>query len=117
MSDYFEQTRLAVLWTSQDREVALKMAFMYAKNAKLRGWFDEVKLIIWGPSAKLLVEDTELSDYVKVLIDTGIDVIACKACADTYGASEKLREFGINVFLVGEEFTKILQSDWKVITV
>jgi hypothetical protein len=49
-------SKLAVLWTSGDPDVAEKMAFMYTYNAKKQGWFDEVVLIVWGPSAKLLSE-------------------------------------------------------------
>ena len=51
------KNKLAVLWTSGDPEVAEKMAFMYTYNAKTQGWFDEVVLIIWGPSAKLAAEN------------------------------------------------------------
>ena len=39
-------SKLAVLWTSGDPEVAEKMAFMYTYNAKKQGWFDEVVLIV-----------------------------------------------------------------------
>ena len=33
---------LVVLWSSGDKEVATKMAFMYTLNAKLRGWRKDV---------------------------------------------------------------------------
>ena len=39
-------SRLAVLWTSGDPEVALNVAFMYTLNARRQGWFDEVTLIV-----------------------------------------------------------------------
>ena len=51
--------KLVVIWSSGDREVALHMVFMYSKNSKLKGWWDEVTLVVWGPSAKLLAEDEE----------------------------------------------------------
>ena len=111
------KSRLAVLWTTDNREAALKMVFMYTKNAKKQGWFDEVRLIIWGPSAKLLTEDEELKSYFADIIGVGVDVIACKACSDYFGTSEQLEELGVNVFYVGEEFTNILKSDYKVLTV
>ena len=111
-----QQDKLLVLWTSPDREVALKMAFMYTKNSKLKGWWDEVKLLVWGPSAKLLAEDQELQAYVKVMMDTGIEVFACKACSDRYGVSDILEGLGVNVFFVGERFTELLKSDWKVLS-
>ncbi len=46
-----------IIWTSGDRDVAIKMVFMYAKNAKLKGWWNDVTMVIWGPSAKLLSQD------------------------------------------------------------
>ncbi|WP_197092805.1 hypothetical protein [Labilibaculum euxinus] len=56
--------KLAVVWTSGDRDVALKMVFMYTYNAKKMGWWDEINLIVWGPSSKLLCEDAELQEYI-----------------------------------------------------
>lgn len=109
--------KLAVLWTSADREVALNMVFMYSLNAKKKGWFDEVKLIVWGPSAGLLANDTELREYLTEMIEVGVEVIACKACADSYSASDKLTKLGVNVFYVGEAFTEILKSDYKLLSV
>ncbi|TCO70689.1 hypothetical protein, partial [Marinisporobacter balticus] len=55
--------KLVVLWTSGDREVAFKMVFMYTLNAKLKGWWKDVTLIVWGPSSKLLSEDAEVQVY------------------------------------------------------
>ena len=51
-----DNNKLAVLWTSGDPEVAEKVCFMYTNNAKKQGWFDEVVLIVWGTSSKLLCE-------------------------------------------------------------
>lgn len=110
-------SKLAVLWTSADREVALNMVFMYTKNAKLKGWFDEVKLIVWGPSAKLLAEDFELQAYFRNMVEIGVESIACKSCADSYGVSDALEKLGTNVFYVGEAFTQILKDEYKMITV
>ncbi len=111
-----EPQNLLVVWTSGDKEVALKMVFMYTYNAKKNGWWEGVRLLVWGPSAKLLSEDTQLQDYVKKMKEEGVDVIACKACADSYGVSEKLEAIGIKVFYVGQDFTKALKSDWKTVT-
>jgi hypothetical protein len=112
-----ERSKLAVLWTSADRDVALKMAFMYTKNAKKNGWFDDVKLIVWGPSSKLLAQDFEIQAHLKNMIELGVEVIACKSCSDSYGVSEALEDFGVNVFYAGEAFTEILKSDFKTITI
>ncbi|MHB8076425.1 hypothetical protein [Desulfosporosinus fructosivorans] len=47
------------------------MAFMYTLNSKLKEWWDEVSLIVWGPSAKLLAEDTNLQQYIGKIKDAG----------------------------------------------
>jgi hypothetical protein len=107
---------LAVLWTSGDPEVATKVAFMYTLNAKRQGWFDEVTLIVWGPSAKLLSENLELQTAVTEMAGVGVQVVACKACADSYDVSDTLEGLGIDVKYMGQPLTEMLKGDWKVIT-
>jgi len=109
-------SRLAVLWTSGDPEVATKVAFMYTLNAKRQGWFDEVRLIVWGPSAKLLSQNAELQEAVVGMAEEGVEVVACQACADSYGVSEILGGLGIEVKYMGQPLTEMLKGDWKVIT-
>lgn len=111
-----EPSRLAVLWTSGDPEVATRVAFMYTLNAKRQGWFDEVTLIVWGPSAKLLSENAELQEAVAGMAEVGVEVVACRACADSYGVSEALEGLGIEVKYMGQPLTEMLKGDWEVIT-
>jgi hypothetical protein len=111
-----DPSRLAVLWTSGDPEVATKMAFMYTLNAKRQGWFDEVTLIVWGPSSKLLSENAELQEAVKGMAAEGVEIVACKACSDGYGVSEILEGMGIDVKYMGEPLTEMLKGDWKVLS-
>ncbi len=114
MSD--ETDRLIVLWASGDREVALKMVFMYTFNAKDRGWWKDITLIVWGPSAKLLSEDETLKDYIVKMKKAGVELEACKACADMYGVSEELERLGIDVKYMGTAFTEYLKSKNRIIT-
>jgi len=108
---------LVVVWSSGDREVAGKMAFMYALNAKRRGWWKYVSLIVWGPSAKLLTEDSELQDRIEEMREAGVGLLACKACSDSYGVSESLEKLGVEVQYMGEPFTQILKDEYqRVIT-
>jgi len=108
--------KLIVLWTSDDKEVALNMVFMYTLNAKKREWWKEVCLIIWGPSSKLLSEDLELQGYITQMKEVGVEIEACKKCADNYGVSSKLEELGIDVKFMGVPFTEYLKNEYKVIT-
>ncbi len=111
-----KMSKLAVLWTTDNREVALKTAFVYVYNAKRLGWWDTINFIIWGPSAKLLAEDKELQDYLKKMKDEGVILLACRQCADSYGVSEKLDSLGVEVKYMGEPFTDYIKMDWKVLT-
>ena len=111
-----ETSRLGVVWTSGDRDVALKMVFMYTLNAKRRSWFDDVRLVVWGPSAKLLTEDEELQQEVGNMKEEGVELVACKACADSYGVSEALEALGVEVKYMGVPLSDMLKQDWKVVT-
>lgn len=110
---------LVVLWTSGDREVALKMAFMYTFNSKRFKWgWKNVTLVVWGPSAKLLTEDKELQERILDMKERGVKLLACKKCSDLYGVSNALRQLGIEVKYMGKPLTDYLRDDnCRVITI
>lgn len=119
--DMTEQTvsnddKLVVVWTSGDREVALKMTFLYTYNAQRNAWWKDITLLIWGPSGKLLTEDIELQDDVKKMQEAGVHIIACKGCADSYGISDKLEALGVTVRYTGVELTNYIKENRHVIT-
>jgi len=110
-------TKLVLVWTTADREVAMNMILMYGRNARRLGWWDQVNLLVWGPSGPLLLADEELKVEIKAMIDEGVEVIACKACADRYGISDALSEISVKVFYTGEALTNAVKSpDWAVLT-
>ena len=111
-----EEPGLIILWTSADREVALKMVFMYALNAKRNGWWQNVTLIVWGPSAKLAGKDKEIQESLISMKDQGILLEACKACSDMYGVSRDLSELGVDVKWMGVPLTDYIKGNYKVLT-
>lgn len=118
--EHFDHTKepdeLYVMWTSGDREVALKMVFMYTLNSRLKAWWPHVTLIIWGPSAKLLTEDEELQEKVRTMLHAGVAIVACKACSDAYGASAFLEGLGVEVKYMGQPLTQLLKDRKTLIT-
>lgn len=108
--------KLVVLWTSGDRDVALKVCFMYTQAAKKNGWFDEVRLVVWGPSAKLLSEDKELQQKIADMQKAGVEVMACVVCANMYGVADDLKAMGIEVKGMGAPLTEMLKSGWNQLT-
>ena len=109
-------SRLAVIWSSADPDVAKRVCFMYTHAAKKQKWFDEVTLIVWGPSARLLAGDKDLQAEVKAMAADGVNVVACQACADSYGVTPQLRALGVEVKYMGKPLTDMLKDGWKVLT-
>jgi len=108
---------VAIVWTSGDPDVAHRMVLMYAGAAKRNKWFSEVRLVIWGPSQRLVVGDKDILASIKRLQESGVVVEACLACADMYGIADDLREAGLEVKYMGQPLTQWLQSDsWAVMT-
>ena len=89
---------------------------MYTLNSKLRNWWSEVRLIIWGPSSKLLSEDKDLQDEIQKMKNAGVILEACKACADKYGVSVHLEHLGIDVKYMGQPLTDYIKTGKKIIT-
>jgi len=111
-----EPQGVVVIWSSGDRDVALQLVFMYTLNSRLKGWWDQVRLVVWGPSAKLLAQDRELQARLAQLKEAGVELLACKACSDNYGVSDKLAELGVEVIFMGQPLTRMLKEGWSVIT-
>lgn len=112
-----EPNELYILWTSGDREVALSMVFMYAFNSKTKGFWDDVCLIVWGPSAKLLSQDEELQGRVRQMIEAGVKVEACIACANMYGVTKILESLGIEVKGMGQPLTQLMKEGKKILSI
>ena len=110
------EARLAVLWTSGDLEVAEKMVMIYAYNAKKYGWFDRIKFIVWGPSTKLLSQTPKLQQWIKKMKNIGVELFACKWCAEQYKVSAQLKNMGIEVIYYGKPLSELIKTGWKVMT-
>lgn len=109
--------KLNILWVNDNPVTAHTMVFMYAINAKLNNWWDEVNIIIWGPTAKLVAEDKSIQEKIKQAKKSGVNVYACIACATQLGVVEKLKELDIIVKGMGIPLTEIIKSDEKLITI
>lgn len=109
-------SRVMIIWTTDNKETALNTVFMYAKNAVLYNWLDEVELIIWGPSSRLTVEDEDIQEELKVMANVGVKIKACVACASRYGVKEKLRELGFEVIPMGPVLSEEIKSGRTILT-
>ena len=108
--------KLAVLWVSGDPDVAEKSCLMYTHAAKRNGWFDEVVLIVWGSSSRLLAENEALQEKVKAMKKDGVILEACIACSNMLGVTEELQALGIDVKGMGVPLSDYLKQGYHVLT-
>lgn len=108
--------KLHLLWTTGEKEVAMKVVFPYLLNAKANGWWEDINLIIWGPSARLCAQDNDIQGLLRDVLDSGITVEACQACTDAYRVTTRLKELDVVIRYMGGPLTDYLKTDAKVIT-
>ena len=109
-------TKVFVILSSADREIALEVGLVYPLNAAKNKWMDEVKVIIFGPSEKLAAYDTEVQAMLKELQEVGIEIMACKWCADRMNITAPLEKVGIKVVYVGPIISQLLKDGWASLT-
>jgi len=109
-------SKVFVILSSGDREVALEVGLVYPLNAKTKGWMDEVKVIIFGPSEKIAANDAEVQAKLKEMQKAGVEVMACKWCADRMNITDKLEAAGIKVVYVGSIISDLLKDGWASLT-
>ncbi len=108
--------KLVIVWTSDDRDAALKMVFMYALNSKLKNWWDDITFIVWGPSAYLISHDYELQEYLQRMKEEGVKLEACITCANMYGVAQGLLDMGIDVKAMGPVLTQYIKEGRNILT-
>ncbi len=108
---------LVILWTNADEVTFDKMVRMYAVNSLRKNWWGKVTIIIWGRTASLTAESGMVQEGIRELQEAGVEISACKACADGLGVSNILESLGIELKYWGEGLTKILKEDQKLLTI
>lgn len=111
------KTHLYILWTNDNPVTAENMVFMYAINSLVYDWWEEVTLIIWGATAKLVIENAVIQKYIKKALDAGVHISACKACADQLGVAKDLDKLQIEVKYWGIPLTEILKNNEALLTI
>ena len=105
------------MWTNDNPITAEKMVFMYTINSLAHGWWDNVTLIIWGATVKLVVKDDHIQALIKDALAAGVHITACKACANQLGVTDTLEKLQIEVKFWGQPLTAILKGNERLITV
>lgn len=111
------KNKLNILWTNDNFITAEKMVFMYAIYSKKADLWDEVSIIVWGATTKLVSENKEVQELIEEAKLEGVHITGCKACADQLGVSEILEGLDIELIYQAGPLTKILKDDEKLLTI
>jgi hypothetical protein len=79
--------------------------------------WDEVIIIIWGATVKLVSENKQIQELVEGAKLENVHVTVCKGRADQLGVTTTLEELDIEVIYQADPLTKILKDDEKLLTI
>jgi hypothetical protein len=102
--------RILVIISTGEKEKALT-GLMYAKNTINFGWLDDVRVIFFGPSQKLMVEDEDVRNEAIEIAKLG-ETIACKFTSDRDELSGEILALGVQVEYVGTIIANFLKQGY-----
>lgn len=108
--------RIVVLWTTEEKEVAMKVVMPFLFYGRANGWWKDMHLIIWGPSVRLAAQDADVAEQLQDVLDSGVSTRVCKLCTDKYGVAEFYAQLGIEPGYVGSSLSDLIRQGEKVIT-
>lgn len=110
---------LVVISSGEEAMEKALTGMMYAINAKKNNWMDEVNLMFFGPSEKMIAhaeQGSQVSEFLKQAVDLGLTPVACRAISDRENITTELSGLGINVEYVGTTLSSFIKKDYQVIT-
>ncbi|MDC7217826.1 MAG: DsrE family protein [Spirochaetales bacterium] len=109
--------KLNLLWTNADPVTSELMVMMYAHNAMEKGLWEEVQVIIWGATAKLVADDVHIQNLIAEAREVGVEFSACISCANQLGVTSQLEKLGLELKTWGVPLTEIIKNGEHLITV
>jgi hypothetical protein len=111
-----DTSALVVIWSSADKEIALKTALAYPLNSKLNGWIQNVTVLVWGPSVQLLAKDKEIQNVIIHMKQAGVTVYVDKKCVDEYQFSKEIEGLNLEVRSLGKPLTVFILQRRTILT-
>ena len=84
---------------------------MWATNALRFGWMEDVKVIFFGPSQKLLLADERVARFA-AQIGEAEKPVACKYISDRDGNSSQIEDKGVRVEYVGPIISNLIKEGY-----
>ncbi len=109
--------KLTILWTNAEELTSKNMVLMYSTNAKRNGWWDEITVVIWGATAKLVAENQEIQLMIQQAQEVGVHFSACKVCAQNLLVHQELVDLNIEVVYWGAQLTDLIKNKEHLLTI
>ncbi len=108
--------KVFIVLASGDKDVAMLTALEYPLRCAKNKWMDEIKVIIFGPSERLLAFDADVQARVKEIQAAGVEVMACRPPAERLGVTQAIEKLGIKVEYVGPIISQMMKDGWTSMT-
>ena len=102
-------SKLVIIVNQSDEDVIWTGLFAAIKCTK-NSFMDDIRLVLWGPSERVIANNQELQDMVKEYLALEKPVWACKTCSDRYGVTEAMEALGCTVDYMGSFVTGLLKQ-------
>ena len=99
-----------VIISTGDAEKALT-GLMWARNGMRFGWMEDIRVIFFGPSQKLLLEDERVKKMALEIAEAEKPIF-CKYISDQEGNSQQIEATGMDVQYVGTIISDFLKDDY-----
>ncbi|OEF99069.1 hypothetical protein BHF71_02485 [Vulcanibacillus modesticaldus] len=103
-------SKVVIIISTGEKEKALT-GMMYAANALKNKWLDDVKVVFFGPSEKLISQDQELQELSSKILKYQTPV-ACKFISDNEEISNDLEKLGYRIDYVGALISDFIKEGY-----
>ncbi|MCL4478451.1 MAG: hypothetical protein M1381_05030 [Deltaproteobacteria bacterium] len=103
--------KVLVIVSTENREKALG-ALVFVQNSLKNGRFEDLKLILFGPSEKLASADQALQSIIADIVSMKGNPIACKAISDMHNIGKELTSLGFKLEYVGDPIGQFINDGY-----
>ena len=103
-------SKLLIIIATGEKEKA-QAGMMYTHNAIKYRWLDDIKVIFFGPSERLVAEDEDMAKRAQEIAKLS-ECVACKYISDKESLSGNLAKLGIKIEYVGPIISNLIKDGY-----
>jgi len=103
--------KILIILSTAEREKAVA-GLMYAKNTHDNHWFDDVRVVLFGPFERLLAEDEEIRALGAEIFKIIAHPVACDSFAEETVVSDAIKSLGCEINQVGGIISECIRNGY-----